>query len=177
MHQQQQSTSGLRENVSNASPAYKVLYMETPLCSCGRINASNGRASKLGKKQTQRHWKSSKRGAITARRTTGHTVVIDVWDRVPGAADLDWPTETMDSILQDRPTATFSARLFTWEKGGWLTFIYVDVCRERLHFLEFEDVCFMYSTSFVILLFFVSFYWWGWSVGVPNPSGNHIGKL
>ena len=48
MHQQQQSSSGLRENVSNASQAYKVLYMETPLCSCGRINASNGRASKLG---------------------------------------------------------------------------------------------------------------------------------
>jgi hypothetical protein len=54
MHQQQQSSSGLRENVLNASQAYKVLYMETPLCSCGRINASNGRASKLGKKQTQR---------------------------------------------------------------------------------------------------------------------------
>jgi hypothetical protein len=48
MHQQQQSSSGLRENVLNASQAYKVLYMETPLCSCGRINASNGRASKLG---------------------------------------------------------------------------------------------------------------------------------
>lgn len=27
-------TSGLRENVSNASQAYKVLYMETPLCGC-----------------------------------------------------------------------------------------------------------------------------------------------
>ena len=113
MHQQQQSSSGLRENVSNASPAYKVLYMGTPLCSCGRINASNGRAFKLGKKQTQRHWKSSKRVAVTERRTTGRTVVIDVWDRVPGAADLDWPTETMESILQDRPTATFGARFYT----------------------------------------------------------------
>ena len=45
------SSTGLRENVSNASQAYKVLYMETPLCGCGNGSRSgsvprNGRKKK-----------------------------------------------------------------------------------------------------------------------------------
>ncbi|KAK4025987.1 probable G-protein coupled receptor No9 [Daphnia magna] len=60
MHQQ--SSSGLRENVSNASQAYKVLYMETPLCSCGRISA-NGRPAKMG---------NNKRSALEIFQTAGN---------------------------------------------------------------------------------------------------------
>ena len=45
------SSTGLRENVSNASQAYKVLYMETPLCGCGGSRsgslARNGRKKKI----------------------------------------------------------------------------------------------------------------------------------
>ena len=59
--QMHQSSSGLRENVSNASQAYKVLYMETPLCSCGQ-NSANGRAGKSG----------NKRSALEIFQTTGH---------------------------------------------------------------------------------------------------------
>lgn len=80
-HQQQlhQSSSGLRENVSNASQAYKVLYMETPLCSCGagRIN-SNGRVGKNGSKrsaleifQAGGHKKNKSHGKYTAHRCLG----------------------------------------------------------------------------------------------------------
>jgi len=35
-------TTGLRENVSNASQAYKVLYMETPLCGCSHRGGMSG---------------------------------------------------------------------------------------------------------------------------------------
>lgn len=58
----QQSSSGLRENVSNASQAYKVLYMETPLCSCGRMSA-NGRTPKIG---------NNKRSALEIFQTAGN---------------------------------------------------------------------------------------------------------
>lgn len=57
-----QSSSGLRENVSNASQAYKVLYMETPLCSCGRMNANGNRAGKSG----------NKRSALEIFQASGH---------------------------------------------------------------------------------------------------------
>ena len=44
------SSTGLRENVSNASQAYKVLYMETPLCGCGSGSRS-GSVARNGRKK------------------------------------------------------------------------------------------------------------------------------
>ena len=52
-------------------------------------------------------WKSFKRAAITARKTTGrregNTEDIDVWDPVRETEDS--ATETMESILLGHPTA------------------------------------------------------------------------